>query len=86
MARRSAERRGRQSRDAGPRSSAWRRLLGSAHVVILTAVLAIVDFRLHGDPWLAAGIVALPVMGILLAPVLGRITARLSLGNRPVIR
>lgn len=86
MARRSAARRGPARRPPSPRRSIWGRLLRSLHLLILAAVLSVVDFRLHGDPWLAAGIVALPILGILLAPVLGRITARLSLGNRPVVR
>ena len=45
-----------------------------------------VDWRLHANLWVALGIVALAVGGVLAAPILGRLGARIGLTRRPWLR
>lgn len=55
-------------------------------MLLLSAVLAVVDWRLHGNVWVAAGVVAAGLAGVLAAPALGRLAARTGLDRRPVLR
>ena len=55
-------------------------------MIVLSAVLAMVDWRLHANPWIALGMVALAVGGVLAAPLLGRLGSRIGLTRRPWLR
>ena len=64
-----------------------RRLLRSSYAVLLAGVIAVVDYRLHSTVAAALAIVAVPVAGLLAAPLLRRISGGLRLANRsPAVR
>ncbi len=74
------------SREPAPRRGWVGRVVDSSYVVLLAGLLAVVDYRLHANPWTAAAIVATALAGVVAAPLLGRLGARLGLTRRPVLR